>query len=116
MNIKTILNRFDSDTFITDYLMACGIEDVYSYLSPDSQCFEDYRDYPMVDELIAVLPWLMGNNMLLTYIVVDSDCDGYCSGALIYNFLKYLKVENIKVFHHEGKQHGIKDILPKLLE
>ena len=43
-------------------------------------------------------------------ILCDSDCDGFTSATIFYNFLinniKYDK-ENIKIFIHTGKQHGI---------
>ena len=47
-------------------------------------------------------------------IVVDSDCDGYCSSAILLNYLNRLFpawVQNqIEYFIHSGKQHGLGDI------
>lgn len=46
-------------------------------------------------------------------VIVDSDCDGFTSAALLINYLHDLFpswVENhIKWFMHEGKQHGLSD-------
>lgn len=45
-------------------------------------------------------------------IIWDCDCDGYCSGALINNYLSIrFKNQDIKLknYIHEGKQHGLTD-------
>lgn len=48
-------------------------------------------------------------------IVVDADCDGYTSSALLINYLYDLfpsYVENkLHWFLHEGKQHGLSDVV-----
>lgn len=43
-------------------------------------------------------------------LIWDCDCDGYCSGAIIHNYLK-TRFENIKIrnYFHTGKKHGITD-------
>lgn len=43
-------------------------------------------------------------------LIWDSDCDGYCSGAIIHNYLKR-RFENIEIrnYFHTGKKHGIAD-------
>ena len=49
-----------------------------------------------------------------TFIIVDSDCDGYCSSAILLNYLNRhfpAWVQNqVEYFMHEGKQHGLGDI------
>ena len=48
-------------------------------------------------------------------VVVDADCDGYTSSALLINYLYDLfpnYVENkLHWFLHEGKQHGLSDVV-----
>ena len=48
------------------------------------------------------------------FIVVDSDCDGYCSSAIFLNYLNRhfpAWVQNqVEYFMHSGKQHGLSDI------
>ena len=49
-------------------------------------------------------------------VVVDCDCDGYTSSAIIINYIHDLKsdyyIENfISWFMHEGKQHGLSDMM-----
>ena len=54
-------------------------------------------------------------------IIVDSDCDGYCSSAILLNYLNRhfpAWVQNkVRYFMHEGKQHGLSDInISELIE
>lgn len=48
-------------------------------------------------------------------VIVDPDCDGYTSSAILINYLYDLFpnfVENcLHWFHHEGKQHGLSDVV-----
>jgi single-stranded DNA-specific DHH superfamily exonuclease len=48
-------------------------------------------------------------------IVVDADCDGYCSSAIFLNYFHRLfpawVENNIKFFIHDGKQHGLVDVI-----
>lgn len=48
-------------------------------------------------------------------IIVDSDCDGFTSSAILINYLYDLSPdytrENVFWFFHEGKQHGLEDAM-----
>ena len=94
-----------------------------------------YKDYLSADLTKVNSPLLLGEeklkqglNMLTTHInnnsriliVVDSDCDGYTSAALLYNYLFNLYPEysenNIDFYLHPGKEHGLSDCLPIALK
>ena len=53
-------------------------------------------------------------------IVVDSDCDGYTSSAILINYLYKLfptwVQNNVKWFIHSGKQHGLSDCIDEALQ
>ena len=53
-------------------------------------------------------------------IVVDSDCDGYTSSALLINYLYDLfpawVQNNLQYYIHDGKQHGLSDCVNGVLE
>ena len=53
-------------------------------------------------------------------IVVDSDCDGYTSSALLINYLYDLfpawVQNNLQYYIHDGKQHGLSDCINGVLE
>lgn len=106
-----------ADDFISQYLYALGIEDVKHYLSPIKKNIEPFNHYPNIKEGVS----LFENAIELCKhigIVVDSDMDGYCSAAIMRLFLQYLGVgdDRITIVHHEGKQHGIKDVVDKILK
>ena len=52
-------------------------------------------------------------------LIVDSDCDGFTSSALLINYLYDLfpnwTKNNLVYFLHEGKQHGLKDCIDNLI-
>ena len=48
--------------------------------------------------------------------IVDSDMDGYCSSAILWNYLNKAFGLEIDYFIHKGKQHGISDALEKIDE
>ena len=53
-------------------------------------------------------------------VIVDSDCDGFTSAALFINYLyemnpSYVK-ECVEYRFHEGKQHGLADMMDYILE
>ena len=54
------------------------------------------------------------------FIIVDSNCDGYCSSAIFLNYLNRhfpAWIQNqVEYFMHAGKQHGLSDIdIPDLI-
>lgn len=57
----------------------------------------------------------MNNGHIL--IVVDSDCDGFTSAAIIYQYTIRLNCHcKIDYWLHEGKQHGLQDHIDRLME
>ena len=54
------------------------------------------------------------NNDDKAFIIVDSDCDGYCSSAIFLNYLNrhfpHWIQNQVEYFMHDGKQHGLGDI------
>lgn len=57
---------------------------------------------------------------LMAIVIVDSDCDGFTSSALLINYLYDLfptwVENNLNWFIHSGKQHGLSDCTEALLE
>lgn len=109
MNINEQVKVISEDTFIEDYLLLSGVRDVNLYLNPTMDCIESPMHYDFMDE---------GYNMLKKNIngkiglLIDSDFDGSCSSALIYNYLKELSPNiNIKTYTHASKLHGLSDKL-----
>lgn len=53
-------------------------------------------------------------------IIVDADCDGYTSSAILINYLYKTYPEytstHVSYIHHQGKQHGFADVMEQILE
>ena len=50
-------------------------------------------------------------------IVVDSDCDGFTSASIIYQYTKRLNCNcQVDYWLHNGKQHGLSDHIDKLMD
>ena len=85
MNVTTKLKHIDSD-IIENYLTALDIEDVNEYLFPSGKYWEDYYNYPNMKEAVMLFRENLAHGVPI-HIVIDSDCDGACSAAIMYNFL-----------------------------
>ncbi len=98
--------------------------------------FEDLENYLHTsDEIDINSPLLLGKDLLSeavvvlcstisnagkTLVIVDSDCDGFTSSAILINYLYTLfpswVTNNLKYFLHEGKQHGLADVPENLIK
>ena len=108
MNINTQLHYLDDNeySFLEQYLNYLGIKNIEKYLKPTKRYFEQPNKYDNIDLACQLLKYYLhsGNNI---YIIRDSDTDGDCSAAILYNFLKQW-ITPI-VFYHKGKQHGLEE-------
>ena len=94
--------------------------------------FDDIDNYLHTKELNS--PLLLGKDVLFkatsllvskindsknALIIVDSDCDGFTSSAILINFLYILfpawVSNNLTYFLHDGKQHGLSDVPEELI-
>ena len=115
MEYRLIAERQQGITFLEQILLNRGIkkEDISHFLNVDEKdnlnplLLEHMRDGA---QLLA--KHISLNNNIL--IIVDSDCDGFCSSAIFMNYLNNLFpcwVQNhINYKTHEGKEHGLNDL------
>ena len=106
LKVKPLLSKINTDTFIEDYLTACKVEDVGEYLNPTGLYVDEPSLYVNMDKACSMVKHHIGEGNKIS-ILCDEDCDGECSTAIIYTFLKSLGA-NIKVFFHNiSKAHGL---------
>lgn len=86
-----------------------GIEDekIFDYI----ECDKDFRTNPLdfvnMQKAIDLLTKHIYINSTIR-ILVDADCDGYMSSALMYNVIKELSPEaDVDFIHHKEKKHGL---------
>lgn len=105
MKVKPLLNKINLSTFLRDYLNACGIKDVDNFLNPEEYCFDSPWDYPNMGKAVYLLHSSQDKKI---GVLVDSDCDGNMSAAMIVNFLvKSIEITPVVLFH-KGKAHGLR--------
>ena len=106
MNYKLIGNNFIFSPIET-VLENRGIKK--ELFDVDKEVLIPYKNLDNIEEGIKVLIKNIKKKIL---IVVDSDCDGMTSSALLYRYLKYAFPNiNIDYVLHSEKKHGLSDDL-----
>ena len=114
-NYKLIAQNPDTNNIKAQILRNRGIEDVTGYLNLGTHVLHDPEllGKPQLDKLWLAIEdaFITGNKV---FILVDTDCDGYCSGAMMYGYLtKYLELENVHYILNKNKNHGLR---PEIVE
>ena len=98
-----------------------GIYNIEEYLNTTDDNIYDYSlfKYREIQGAAATLGAVIAANKNCI-VVVDSDCDGFTSAALLINYLYDVApqwVENhLEWFMHEGKQHGLNDCVDIIID
>ena len=117
MEYKLIAPRRDNTTFLEQILFNRGFtsrEEIQHFLMSDEN---DINNPLLLDNMHEGVQLLAKHAELNSrvLIIVDSDCDGYCSSAILMNYLHRLFPSwienNWNYFLHNGKQHGLEDVL-----
>ena len=116
MDYKLIAKRQDGIGLLQQILLNRGIpaEKIYDYLhaNEDDDLNPELLDH-MRDGAVMLTKHISNNSKAL--IVVDADCDGFCSSAIFMNYFNiYFPAwiqNNVDYFIHQGKQHGLDDVM-----
>ena len=108
MKINLINENFQS-FYGKNLLKSRGIEDLENFLYPTEKNLEDWKKLKNIEKGIELLDSKIKDNAHFI-LLMDSDCDGFCSATIFYQFIKSIN-KNIKItlLLHEGKQHGLED-------
>ena len=112
--------RLVNENFKNNYgeqlLHSRGVKDVNLFLNPDISCLQEPEALNNIEAGANLLHGvLMMKGRIL--LVVDSDCDGFTSAAIMYQYLRDIcEGISIKYLLHEGKQHGLEDHINSILE
>ena len=107
---------------IIDVLQNRGMSDehIKQYMQLDESYVCDYNALGkenLKQAAAAILKTIQANKRAI--IVVDSDADGFCSSAILINYLhNYFPAwieQNLEFFFHQGKQHGLEDCCDYIL-
>lgn len=105
MKVKPLLQSIDTSDFLIQYLQALGIQDVEKYLNAGLEVMDDPWLYPNMKEGVDRLRKAIDGGEKIG-VLVDADCDGNLSAALITKFLLRF-TNNLTYFFHVGKGHGL---------
>lgn len=108
--------NFDSTTigfksYLETYLSTLNIpqENLHSIINgPDPIDADQPFMLKNMHEAVQVAYQLLTQEDTKVFVIVDSDCDGYTSSAILINYLKlrFPKI-NLQYKLHKGKEHGI---------
>lgn len=105
MKVNPLLQSINPSTFLQDYLQACGVEDVNEYLNAGLDVMDSPWDYPNMKMAVERLKKAIDDGEKIG-VLVDADCDGNLSAALITKFLLRF-TNNLTYFFHVAKGHGL---------
>ena len=115
MKVNLINENFQED-YVNNLLRARGVEDLDAYLHPNAEYLQTPAAFKNIQLAAALYTRVVMNNGHIL-IVVDSDCDGFTSAAIIYQYTLRLNCHcKIDYWLHEGKQHGLQDHIDRLME
>ena len=101
---------------LQEILFDRGVEDVEYFMYPNQNCELDAHNLENIGEAADMLLKHLKNNSRICF-VVDSDCDGFTSSAILWNYIKSIYPNSDLNFTvHERKQHGLSDKIDWFIE
>lgn len=111
-----LINQNFKENYIKNLLEVKGINNLEQYLDPPNCVLQNPSDLDNIEEGYLLLEQTLKNNKEIL-LVVDSDCDGFTSSAIIYLYIKqWFPESKITYILHEGKQHGLQDHIDNITE
>ena len=122
MNFK-VYDAPHSDNTVMQILLNRGlsVEEAFRYMNLS----EESVNNPLLlgEDKLAAAKQIIDNTMISQQkmlVIVDSDCDGFTSSALFINYLYEMNPtyveECVEYRFHEGKQHGLTDMVDYILK
>lgn len=104
------------DNYVRNLLSFRGVEDIDDFLNPNKNNLQDPDDLVNISEGAQLYLSNIGDDKRIL-IIVDSDCDGFTSSAIIYQYTKIIApTTQIDYWLHNGKEHGLSDHIDKLMD
>lgn len=114
MKYKLNVNENIENNYMEKLLKYRGVSDIDKFLSPDIFCLNSPE---LLDNIQEGYELLFKNIDKKILFVVDCDVDGFTSSAILWQYIKILNPEADLSFRvHEGKQHGLEDIMEHIEE
>jgi len=99
----------DPEKALKEILVDRGVKDVQKFLSPSKACEYNPYDLKNINEAADLLLYHLRKDSSIL-IVVDADCDGYTSSAILWLYIKHIFPNaQLEFTVHTHKQHGLDD-------
>lgn len=73
MKVVNLLQQVNKDTFIQDYLTACGVGDIQEYLNPTGKYIDNPMNYENMSKGMKLIEGVVPKQSTDIYIVQDCD-------------------------------------------
>ena len=94
---------------IQDILKDRGVNDIYNFCNPSADCELNPYNLKNIERAADMLLQHLRRGSRILYIV-DADCDGFTSSAILWLYVKNIYPDaNLSFTVHEHKQHGLDD-------
>lgn len=104
-----IVGTNDYSNPLKTFLQNRGVKDIEKYTHLDDTCLCSPYDLDNIEKAVQTYLNAIENNKTIG-ILIDPDCDGFCSATMMYSYTKSCYPDiNIKYYLHTGKQHGLTD-------
>lgn len=114
-----LVNLNYSDNYVTNLLASRGVTDIDAFFNPPKSALQSPSDLKNIGMAAALYLRIVLKDeppYSRILIIVDSDCDGFTSAAIMYQYTKQVNCHcQIDYWLHEGKQHGLQDHIDKLM-
>lgn len=117
MKIK-LRNNFTTnyEEVIDELLTQRGVADLEAFKHPTKDCELDYNDLDNISAGVEMLLKTLDNNGNICF-VVDADCDGFTSSAILWNYIKKCWPQaKLEYLVQDGKRHGLEHVMDDILE
>lgn len=114
-----LVNENFRSNYAENLLKARGVADVQAFMEPRADFVQSPHDLKNIGMAAVMYLRIVMNDQppySRVLIIVDSDCDGFTSATIMYQYTKQVNCHcQIDYWLHEGKQHGLQDHIDRLL-
>lgn len=112
-----LANENFRENYLANLLATRGVHDIKEFINPSIFHLSNPALFTNINAAYKLLEYTLNKNNSTILIVVDSDVDGFTSGAIMYSYIKAIAPQQrIDYILHEHKQHGLQDHIDYLMD
>ena len=83
-----LANENFRENYLANLLATRGVHDIKEFINPSMFYLSNPRLFTNIDAGYRLLDDIIHNSQSKILVVVDSDVDGFTSGAIVYSYIK----------------------------